>query len=112
MLHSKQYGQTGGHELMLTLSRAEARRFLANYHFTPTDVPGVFERLGTVQYDPLNPVGRNPDLVLRSEEHTSELQSPMYLVCRLLLEKKKLPLRRAAPALPPGGARRQPGIHT
>src|SRR5437763_17191153 len=25
----------------------------------------------------------------RSEEHTSELQSPMYLVCRLLLEKKR-----------------------
>src|SRR5437762_8724836 len=29
----------------------------------------------------------------RSEEHTSELQSPMYLVCRLLLEKKKPHLR-------------------
>src|SRR5437763_5567084 len=28
---------------------------------------------------------------VRSEEHTSELQSPMYLVCRLLLEKKNLP---------------------
>src|SRR5437879_7195889 len=28
-------------------------------------------------------------LINRSEEHTSELQSPMYLVCRLLLEKKK-----------------------
>src|SRR5437762_1669472 len=28
-------------------------------------------------------------LNVRSEEHTSELQSPMYLVCRLLLEKKK-----------------------
>src|SRR5437764_2389885 len=28
--------------------------------------------------------------LLRSEEHTSELQSPMYLVCRLLLEKKKI----------------------
>src|ERR1017187_5761756 len=27
--------------------------------------------------------------VRRSEEHTSELQSPMYLVCRLLLEKKR-----------------------
>src|SRR5437763_4617052 len=27
--------------------------------------------------------------IWRSEEHTSELQSPMYLVCRLLLEKKK-----------------------
>src|SRR5437764_2949436 len=31
----------------------------------------------------------------RSEEHTSELQSPMYLVCRLLLEKKKLKIYRA-----------------
>src|SRR3712207_7778947 len=30
-------------------------------------------------------------LGLRSEEHTSELQSRQYLVCRLLLEKKKLP---------------------
>src|SRR3712207_6976738 len=29
------------------------------------------------------------DRVLRSEEHTSELQSRQYLVCRLLLEKKK-----------------------
>src|SRR5437762_10515780 len=29
----------------------------------------------------------------RSEEHTSELQSPMYLVCRLLLEKKKYRIR-------------------
>src|SRR5258708_19296818 len=27
----------------------------------------------------------------RSEEHTSELQSPDHLVCRLLLEKKKIP---------------------
>src|SRR3712207_8194473 len=34
------------------------------------------------------------DLVarLRSEEHTSELQSRQYLVCRLLLEKKKTPI--------------------
>src|SRR2546425_6204166 len=29
-------------------------------------------------------------VVLRSEEHTSELQSLAYLVCRLLLEKKKI----------------------
>src|SRR5437763_3322529 len=33
----------------------------------------------------------------RSEEHTSELQSPMYLVCRLLLEKKKEPQTVRAP---------------
>src|SRR3712207_8479807 len=32
---------------------------------------------------------RVPDDVARSEEHTSELQSRQYLVCRLLLEKKK-----------------------
>src|SRR3712207_8839181 len=31
----------------------------------------------------------------RSEEHTSELQSRQYLVCRLLLEKKKTPLNDA-----------------
>src|SRR3712207_7198720 len=29
---------------------------------------------------------------IRSEEHTSELQSRQYLVCRLLLEKKKIPI--------------------
>src|SRR5690348_17871531 len=38
--------------------------------------------------------GLTPDLraccqTARSEEHTSELQSPVHLVCRLLLEKKK-----------------------
>src|SRR5438552_10863196 len=38
----------------------------------------------------------------RSEEHTSELQSPDHLVCRLLLEKKKRPpqRRRLAPLQP------------
>src|SRR5437879_7422500 len=40
----------------------------------------------------------------RSEEHTSELQSPMYLVCRLLLEKKTMgrngPTCTAATAAP------------
>src|SRR5437762_4653492 len=33
----------------------------------------------------------------RSEEHTSELQSPMYLVCRLLLEKKKNKTMKSQP---------------
>src|SRR5258708_22079547 len=35
---------------------------------------------------------------LRSEEHTSELQSPDHLVCRLLLEKKKTHVSRQAEA--------------
>src|SRR5256885_8492070 len=47
-----------------------------------------------VDVRPIGDVAGNPrrDLLLdelRSEEHTSELQSPCNLVCRLLLEKKK-----------------------
>src|SRR5258708_27082665 len=39
-------------------------------------------------------LGNNAAFIgLRSEEHTSELQSPDHLVCRLLLEKKKLKQR-------------------
>src|SRR3989454_5843930 len=34
---------------------------------------------------------------VRSEEHTSELQSPCNLVCRLLLEKKKFQLKNSNP---------------
>src|SRR3712207_8901174 len=44
--------------------------------------------LGAVLLDQVVPVRR------RSEEHTSELQSRQYLVCRLLLEKKKKPDQR------------------
>src|SRR3712207_7778467 len=45
---------------------------------------GVGEGLGVADL----PAQPDPGL-LRSEEHTSELQSRQYLVCRLLLEKKK-----------------------
>src|SRR5438876_5102127 len=34
-------------------------------------------------------IGADCNVCSRSEEHTSELQSPVHLVCRLLLEKKK-----------------------
>src|SRR5437879_8729439 len=50
-----------------------------------TDVPDIGQcRAAAV--DPDTDADRK---TVRSEEHTSELQSPMYLVCRLLLEKKK-----------------------
>src|SRR3712207_6954120 len=49
--------------------------------------------LGAGEHDRVGPgAGRLPvcgDIAGRSEEHTSELQSRQYLVCRLLLEKKK-----------------------
>src|SRR5258708_19280735 len=53
---------------------------------------GVFERFPSLRFGAievgggwLGPLAER----LRSEEHTSELQSPDHLVCRLLLEKKK-----------------------
>src|SRR5207244_12666726 len=39
----------------------------------------------------LQPLRAHARPVARSEEHTSELQSPDHIVCRLLLEKKQLP---------------------
>src|SRR5437879_11376207 len=45
--------------------------------------PNVREVIKVPQWGLLQPAE------YRSEEHTSELQSPMYIVCRLLLEKKK-----------------------
>src|SRR2546421_3666449 len=39
------------------------------------------------------PLPPSPHILSRSEEHTSELQSRSDLVCRLLLEKKKIPSR-------------------
>src|SRR5690242_21400654 len=48
-------------------------------------------RMGRMHLRALGPAGRVSitDVVERSEEHTSELQSHVNLVCRLLLEKKK-----------------------
>src|SRR3712207_7805202 len=52
-----------------------------------------FERMNEARVAAGEPVFANPRNAaagaLRSEEHTSELQSRQYLVCRLLLEKKK-----------------------
>ena len=48
------------------------------------------ERLHRVQSNVTTRIRQlEDDLGVRSEEHTSELQSLAYLVCRLLLEKKK-----------------------
>src|SRR5258708_19285623 len=63
-------------------------------------------RSGISSYDPEHEetwlaamLSRRPDgiVLTRSEEHTSELQSPDHLVCRLLLEKKKIEIRHPHP---------------
>src|SRR5256885_9593501 len=48
-----------------------------------------FKKLMTPVAEPPNSGGLASLITVRSEEHTSELQSPCNLVCRLLLEKKK-----------------------
>src|SRR2546422_8623116 len=47
--------------------------------------------------DPGRQAGVTTGPLDRSEEHTSELQSRLHLVCRLLLEKKKEPANAARP---------------
>src|SRR5256885_15058048 len=53
----------------------------------------VYSRILRVYAVSIGWAAARPGLVgdVRSEEHTSELQSPCNLVCRLLLEKKKIP---------------------
>src|SRR5258707_7615121 len=61
-----------------TLFRSHGRRAACAYRTAPWRADGPRNR-------------RRPRAKERSEEHTSELQSRQYLVCRLLLEKKQKP---------------------
>src|SRR2546426_3798578 len=65
-----------------TLFRSHHPRFFSSYEGGPTSPNSYLLNFWNVLYN------AQADLV-RSEEHTSELQSPCNLVCRLLLEKKK-----------------------
>src|SRR5437879_10378071 len=80
----------------LRLNQGYADRFRANLALHG-EVPQVVvradrKRLMQVMTNLLSNAAKfsppNSAVENRSEEHTSELQSPMYLVCRLLLEKK------------------------
>src|SRR5256885_5996715 len=58
----------------------------------PHVIPGAHDsRRGrqSLENQPAVALGHDPPVEQRSEEHTSELQSPCNLVCRLLLEKNK-----------------------
>src|SRR5690348_18075675 len=86
------------------LARGEAEFLRGNAHCDArefSDALASYDRAAAFGYeDPvmwnnrgvaLDGLGRHEDAIqaYRSEEHTSELQSPVHLVCRLLLEKKK-----------------------
>src|SRR5687768_18318609 len=56
-----------------------------------SEIPTSFVSQSIPDLGSLLPISsRNRDTEIRSEEHTSELQSRLHLVCRLLLEKKKM----------------------
>src|SRR5258708_30186137 len=67
-----------GQRALERLDLADAAAFLAHLDAVVKRIPAV-----------LRDIGVDGGGFGRSEEHTSELQSPDHLVCRLLLEKKK-----------------------
>src|SRR5256885_11933336 len=72
-----------------TLFRSSGRPRRHRPALTGSGSPDLLAALADAHLDrPFGPAGRSLGR-LRSEEHTSELQSPCNLVCRLLLEKKK-----------------------
>src|SRR2546426_7525050 len=64
--------------------------YLGTIFFLPAGLPTLLKPVMLVIMTPIEIIGK-----LRSEEHTSELQSPCNLVCRLLLEKKKKHIKQA-----------------
>src|SRR2546422_1346956 len=83
-----------------TLFRSPGRQPVPRGRASVFRIPGAFRRPLPVTA-PTSPASPS-----RSEEHTSELQSRLHLVCRLLLEKKKKkpnqnhPLQTIEPATP------------
>src|SRR5690348_17805183 len=78
------------HSNPLWISTEDARR----YGFKTGDLVKVRTRIGSFVTRAWVTEGIRPGVLgMRSEEHTSELQSPVHLVCRLLLEKKKSVMR-------------------
>ncbi|EFH81099.1 hypothetical protein [Ktedonobacter racemifer] len=54
--------------MSIQLLREEARRFLARYHFQPTNLPDVFKHLDTVQYDTDSHDGGSLELLMIEEQ--------------------------------------------
>src|SRR5690348_17808191 len=65
-----------------------SRRLLETHALVPLSRRALYERKPTVVNSVVETAPPGNDYDWRSEEHTSELQSPVHLVCRLLLEKK------------------------
>src|SRR3712207_2282592 len=82
-------------------SRLSTSRFPGLRSYPTTSWPA--RRSRSAMLPPILPSPISPSCttgpLLRSEEHTSELQSRQYLVCRLLLEKKNTHIEHASPLI-------------
>src|SRR5688500_19148961 len=89
------------HALALTIENNRQRgfrAFLQNGHGEWTPFEGQRRRKCNPALSVIAAASHLSFIRARSEEHTSELQSPCNLVCRLLLETKKLSKRRCKSA--------------
>src|SRR3712207_7593368 len=76
-----------------TLFRSDHPNVARIYDCAETGTGGLYIAMELVEGTTLTSVLERGPLSVRSEEHTSELQSRQYLVCRLLLEKKNKIIR-------------------
>ncbi len=89
-----EYLKISKEHLKVFITKERARQFLVNYHGFNDNPQGkqaitdIFKRLGCIQYDPLNVVGRNPDLVLQSriKNYKPEMLYQLLYKDRLLLD--------------------------
>src|SRR3712207_8679689 len=73
-------------DLYIELAADIVSAFVSNNSVPPADLPGLIANVHGALQSAANPAQAQA-AEKRSEEHTSELQSRQYLVCRLLLEK-------------------------
>jgi uncharacterized protein YcaQ len=82
--------------MTLSVSKDDIRSYLVHYHSLDNfnnlsgepGVKSIFKRIGSIQYDPLNVVGRNPDLVLQSrvKGFTAEILNKLLYKNRCLVD--------------------------
>src|SRR3712207_7212191 len=72
------------------LEQPQVRGHRADVHHVAAEVEPMVGEPGQLGEEDAQILAADRHLEARSEEHTSELQSRQYLVCRLLLEKKKI----------------------
>src|SRR2546422_7553334 len=77
------------HDALPISPPASFKRLLGSYHIQGCVWPPTRGQVVQLRHKSIESRSLGLEFDMRSEEHTSELQSRLHLVCRLLLEKKK-----------------------